>query len=508
MSQRACRVILAASGLALAFGGCGGDPGADTIATESDLSAGTTGAPHSFLISFTGGGIPSNADTLVASAGGAIAARYRNAGAVLARSTSSTFATTLRGLGGVDAVGDIASVHSQMTLPAGTSSKHPSGSPSSKGGDPLSGRQWDMDQIHAPQARAITPGKKTVRVGLFDSGIDPTHPDLVGQVDGDASATCLGGVADPTPATWQNDVIGHGTHGSGIIAGKKNGIGIVGIAPGVRLSVVKVATDDGMVLPDAMLCAFDWAMGHDYDLINVSLTVDPFTGPIDDIFCSDQPDRAAIVTIMRKAILAAEAKNISVIAATGNFFTDLASLQGTTPGSTCSVLPVQLPHVIGVSAVGYSRSLAFYSNYGFGAVDLTAPGGDFLVPDTAVGDGAETGQVLSSVPPDSADYQAAAGWNGQVQDCSGSTCATYAYLQGTSFAAPHVTGVAALIESRYGRLPPDLLLAKLSLSATPIACPPSPYDPGDTGQPATCSGPAFYNNFYGAGEVDALAAVR
>jgi subtilisin family serine protease len=345
-------------------------------------------------------------------------------------------------------------------------------------------------------------------VGLFDSGIDVTHPDLAGQVDGDNSATCVGGVADPTAASWQNDFIGHGTFVSGIIAGLKNGIGIVGIAPGVKLSVVKVATDDGMVLPDAMLCALDWAMGHGYDLVNASLTIDPFTGPIDDIFCSDQPDRAAIVAIMRKAILAAEAKNISVIAATGNFFTDLASLQGTTPGSTCSVLPVQLPHVIGVSAVGYDRALAPYSNYGFGAVDLTGPGGNYLVPDTSVGDGIETGQVLSSVPPGSYYYQAAADWNGQLQDCAGSTCATYAYLQGTSAATPHVTGVAALVESRYGRLPPDLLLAKLSLSATPIVCPKGPYDPGATGQPATCSGPPFYNNFYGAGEVDALGAVR
>jgi len=48
----------------------------------------------------------------------------------------------------------------------------------------------------------------------------------------------------------------------------------------------------------------------------------------------------------------------------------------------------------------------------------------------------------------------------------------------------------------------------MSLGATPLPCPQSPYDPGDTNQPATCRGPAFYNNFYGAGEVDALAAVR
>jgi hypothetical protein len=57
-------------------------------------------------------------------------------------------------------------------------------------------------------------------------------------------------------------------------------------------------------------------------------------------------------------------------------------------------------------------------------------------------------------------------------------------------------------------LSPDLLLAKLSLTAHPIACPPSPYDPGATGQPATCVGPTFYNSFYGAGEIDALAAVK
>jgi len=72
----------------------------------------------------------------------------------------------------------------------------------------------------------------------------------------------------------------------------------------------------------------------------------------------------------------------------------------------------------------------------------------------------------------------------------------------------HVTGVAALVISKFGKMSPDALLVRLSLAAKPIACPPSPYDPGDTGQPATCKGPAFYNSFYGAGEVDALAALK
>jgi subtilisin family serine protease len=125
------------------------------------------------------------------------------------------------------------------------------------------------------------------------------------------------------------------------------------------------------------------------------------------------------------------------------------------------------------------------------------------VPETTA-----SGQVLSSVPPNSLYYQLAAEWDGQVQDCSSGPCVTYAYLQGTSQAAPHVTGVAALAISRFGKMSPEALLARLSLTAQSLACPPSPYDPGDTGQPATCKGPAFYNNFYGAGEVDALAVSR
>ena len=157
-----------------------------------------------------------------------------------------------------------------------------------------------MDQIRAPQARAITGGKKSVLVGLLDSGIDANHPDLGGQVDASASVSCVGGVPNASPSAWA-DIIGHGTHMSGIIAGKKNGVGIVGVAPGVKLAAVKVAVDDlndpnfGLVFPDAFVCGIDWAIGHDFDLMNASLTIDPFTAPIDDIFCSDQPDRAAIV---------------------------------------------------------------------------------------------------------------------------------------------------------------------------------------------------------------------
>ena len=496
------------------------DPGASAFGTETRAAGGGPTQSASFLISFSDGVVPANADDLVAAAGGTVAARYSSVGAILAQSASASFATTVRAAAGVDAVGAVGAAHSRIDLPLPAGERGPRSRPSAPtppatpGDDPLSFRQWDMEQIHAPEARAMSSGNKAVLVGVVDSGIDVTHPDLAGQVDAAASASCVGGVPNAAAAAWASDVIGHGTHVAGTIAALKNGVGIVGVAPGVRLAAVKVAVDDpddpnlGLVLPDAFVCAVDWAIAHDFDLINASLTIDPFTAPFDDIFCSDEPDRAAIVSIVRRAVQAAGRKKITVVASSGNFFTDLASLHGSHPGSQCHVLPVQLPPVIGVSAVGYAQSLSFYSNYGFGAIDLTAPGGDSSIPDPLVTDTPASGQVLASVPPDSFYYLAAADYDGQVQDCATAPCATYAYLQGVSQAVPHVTGVAALVLSRSGKLPPEALLAKLSQGATSLSCPPSPYDPAGWGQPATCEGPPSHNNFYGAGEIDALAALR
>jgi subtilisin family serine protease len=491
-----------------AAAGCASDVEGGSGSDPSVIEGGLT-TSQSFLVSFTGGGIPADASSLVSAAGGTIVARYEAVGAVLVRSTSATFATAARALAGIEDVGNAATVHSRIAPVQKATTRHAAHKlVAPAGGDPLSPRQWDMDQIHAPQARSITPGKPSVLAGLFDSGVDVTHPDLAGRVVASASASCLGGVADPAQAAWANDVIGHGTFTSGVLGAAKNKVGIVGVAPGVKLAMVKVAGDDGMVFADAFLCAMDWAVAHNWDVANASLAIDPFTAPIDDIFCSNQPDRAAIVKMVRRAINVAARKQLTVVAAAGNFFSDLANLPGEEPGVDCKVIPVQLPHVIGVSAIGVTQKLSWYSNYGFGAIDVTAPGGDMLIPDPLVTDTTASGQVLGPLPPNSGFYLGAADYDGQVQDCSIPSCPTYGYVQGTSAAAPHVAGVVALAISKFGKMTPDELLVRLSLAANPLACPPSPYDPLPTGQPATCTGPAFYNNFYGAGIVDALATIR
>jgi hypothetical protein len=73
------------------------------------------------------------------------------------------------------------------------------------GDDSLSGLQWDMEQIQAPEARAITGGSPSVVVGDIDTGLDFTHPDLAANVDFADSVSCIGGVPNSDPAAWMDD---------------------------------------------------------------------------------------------------------------------------------------------------------------------------------------------------------------------------------------------------------------------------------------------------------------
>ncbi|MDQ3790368.1 MAG: S8 family serine peptidase, partial [Actinomycetota bacterium] len=119
--------------------------------------------------------------------------------------------------------------------------------------------QWDMTMIGADRARRINPGSKDVVVGVLDSGIDPNHPDLSAALDRTASAGCLSGKPDSTPAAWEPTTSPHGTHVAGTIAAADDGRGTAGVAPGVRIASVKVVDDQGYILPEYAVCGLMWA---------------------------------------------------------------------------------------------------------------------------------------------------------------------------------------------------------------------------------------------------------
>jgi subtilisin family serine protease len=258
-----------------------------------------------------------------------------------------------------------------------------------------------MDQIQAPAARAINGGSPSVIVGDLDTGLDYTHPDLAPNVDFTRSVSCVGGVPNPDPAAWMDDN-GHGTHTAGIIAAAKNGIGIVGVAPNVKIAGIKVGDKDGFFYPEAVVCAFMWAGSHGIAVTNNSYFADPWL-----FNCKNDPEQRAIWKAEQRAIRYAQSQGVTVVAIDHNFADDLAhptrdvtSPDNTTPvmrdvTNACIVLPVEIPGVIGVSADGNSRLKSFYSSYGVGVTQVVAPGGDSVLQQTAA---APNGRVLSTWP--------------------------------------------------------------------------------------------------------------
>jgi subtilisin family serine protease len=352
----------------------------------------------------------------------------------------------------------------------------------------LTGQQWDMSMIKADKARRVNEGSARVVVGVLDSGIDPNHPNLVKELDKAASAGCVTGKPDTGQAAWAPTTSSHGTHVAGTIAAADDGKGVAGVAPGVRVASVKVVDDAGYIYPEAAVCGFMWAAQQGMTIANNSYFVDPWV-----FTCADSQGQNVIYQAVQRAVSYATAHGVLSIAAAGNGGVDL-----TNPGQDsrspdnvvaddqeqrqldvdCVQLPAGVPGVVTVASVGGGGVKAGYSSYGLGAVSLAAPGGD---PRQRTSGGPRC--VLSTVP------------GGYASSC------------GTSMAAPHVSGVAALLASTHPGVSPKQLSRLLDAEADPIACP-ADYDLNGTGtQDAYCTGDATYNSFYGHGLVDALAAV-
>lgn len=226
---------------------------------------------------------------------------------------------------------------------------------------------------------------KNVKVAIMDSGIDTEHRDLRVK-DGFCSL-------DPDCSTGipYDDNNGHGTHVAGVIAALANDTGIVGIAPNVDLYSIKVLNDLGAGTTGSIIRGIEWAIQKEVDIINLSITS-----------TTDDP-------LIKKALQAAYDKGILLVGAAGN--------QGSKSADTVT-FPGKYETVIAVSAL--NADLTRFSSSSLGPqIEISAPGVN----------------IFSTYPSE---------WDFMDGKQDG-----YTLLSGTSMAAPHVTGVLALLKERF-----------------------------------------------------------
>ncbi|MDQ3722366.1 MAG: S8 family serine peptidase [Actinomycetota bacterium] len=257
--------------------------------------------------------------------------------------------------------------------------------------------------IAVPSAWDLTTGSPTASVAVIDSGVASAHPDLRGQIATNRAERAGNGIDDDTNgyvddvAGWDfvagdpdpDDANGHGTHVAGTIAARGNdGVGIVGVAPTTQIMPLRALDANGSGTLANILSAYGYAARNGARVANVSLG-------------GDSPSRAE-----RDAIAAAP--GVLFVAAAGNGGSDGLGDNNDAAGEyPCAY---DLANVVCVAASDRDDRPASFSNYGAASVDLAAPGTN----------------ILSDQPP------------------SSTAAAQYAFFSGTSMAAPHVSGVAAL----------------------------------------------------------------
>jgi len=267
--------------------------------------------------------------------------------------------------------------------------------------DPMYPLQWHFEAIHTPEAWMHTRGRGAT-VAVIDTGV--AYKDLRWKNIDAKAVPDLAGIEFVGGKTFVSNSLpdglddhAHGTHVTGTIAqATDNRIGVAGIAHKAKIMPLKVLSGSGGGSVADIANALRYAADQGADVINMSLG-----GPL--------PSR-----VMAKAVKYAHDKGVTVICAAGNEKRSRVSYPAAYEGS------------VAVAATDYEGKRSFYSNWGKN-LDISAPGGDTRSDKN--GDGHPDGVLQNTIA---------------IQDPSRSQ---YAWFQGTSMAAPHAAGVAALIVS-------------------------------------------------------------
>jgi subtilisin family serine protease len=301
--------------------------------------------------------------------------------------------------------------------------------------DPEFPQQWNMTLAGIDRAWTITKGLRTLKVGIVDSGIDPTHPDLVDNilplidiwkdVHGNDRFS-FGGKAYNMDGKDGN---GHGTHVAGILAASiDNKLGVAGTAGAVKIQPIKATDYEGNTDALTLYRSIKRAIDEGCKVINVSIGGDG----------SGDPDLESLRTTVEFAYQ----NNVLIVAATGNESSrSRRMIQNVT-------LPAAYPGAIAVAAVTQFNKVAEYSNGG-SQVAVAAPGGGGLTSE---------GRKIRSTLPTYTTYLS----------LSSRLSGPYGDLSGTSMACPHVTGLAALLLSQEPNLTPSQVCRRISLTCDDV----------------------------------------
>lgn len=397
--------------------------------------------------------------------------------------------------------------------------------------EPLGVCQWNMALINATDDGSYaTATGKGVTVGMIDSGVDLTHPDVAPNLDVDRSCSFI---FDDTPTaapqeiangdcsnkTAVQDLSGHGTHTASTVAAPINGIGIASVAPEATIVALKACTAEGYCFADSVAAALRYAGDNGIDIVNLSLFADPYL-----YYCKSKAEQRAILKELESAARYAQQRGVLIVASAGNEQADLQHpvIDDVSPDwppdteevryvkNNCRVAPAELPGVMTVSATGpigypgYDLWIADYSSVGMSRVDVTAPGGDYFRATGTVQDA-----VLGAVPFDSEIW---AGFDPLNAAFPGVTVidhgAGYVYLNGTSMSSPHAAGVAALVKQMHPKWGPGAIKAAVQRSAQHLDCPPNWEPLSPTDERYRCYGNGGRTSFFGHGLVDAAAAAQ
>jgi subtilisin family serine protease len=239
-------------------------------------------------------------------------------------------------------------------------------------------------------------------VAIIDTGIDSSHPDL--NVSGLTDCTVIEEEVSECEDETGSDGYGHGTHVAGIVGALDNGIGAVGVAPGARLWSVKVLNEEGSGLESWIVGGIDWVTAHasTIEVANMSLGCRCTMPAVEEAV--DASVESGVVYVVAAGNSHINVSNVSPArnpnAITVSALADYDGVPGGVADPTCS-------------SVGADDHLASFSNFGSG-VDVAAPGVC----------------IYSTLPTGEAEL-----------------CCEYGLLNGTSMAAPHVAGAAAIIAS-------------------------------------------------------------